>query len=459
MQIPDAEPYKIKVVEQVSLSTREQREKWIREANYNLFNLRSEQVYIDLLTDSGTGAMSDRQWAAIMTGDESYAGSSSFYTLKETVRELFGFEYFLPTHQGRAAENVLFSVLVKEGDMVPGNSHFDTTKGHIEFRHATAVDCTIGESFLTDSDHPFKGNVDLDKLKEVLNTQPKGKIPCIILTITCNSSGGQPVSMQNIREVRQLADQYGIPVIFDSARFAENAWFISQREPGYEHKTIREIVREMFSYADGMTMSSKKDGIVNIGGFIATRKKNWYDEACTFNIMFEGFVTYGGLAGRDMNALAVGLMEATEPSYLASRIRQVEYLGELLSGYGITVQKPYGGHAIFVDAKKFLPNVRKEEFIAQTLCIELYLEAGIRGVEVGTLMADRDPVTRENRYPKLEFMRLAIPRRVYTNLHLNVIGAALKNVYDRRESITNGYRITYEAPILRHFTVRLEPCK
>ena len=459
MQLPAAEPYKIKMVEPIYLSTRKERERWIREAKYNLFNLRSEQVYIDLLTDSGTGAMSDRQWAAIMTGDESYAGSSSFYHLKDVIKDLFGFDYFLPTHQGRAAENVLFSVLVKDGDLIPGNSHFDTTKGHIEFRHATAVDCTIQESFEPSNLHPFKGNVDIELLREVLESNPIDHIPFIILTITCNSSGGQPVSMQNIREVKTLADQYNIPLLFDSARFAENAWFISQREEGYQNKTIREIVLEMYSYADGMTMSSKKDGIVNIGGFIATRRKEWYDQACTFNIMFEGFVTYGGMAGRDMNALAVGLMEATEPDYLASRIGQVQYLGEQLSGYGITVQQPYGGHAIFVDARAFLPHVRKEEFIAQTLCIELYLESGIRAVEVGTLMADRDPVTRENRYPKLEFMRLAIPRRVYTNLHLNVIAAALKNVFDHRQEIKSGYRITQEAPILRHFTVELEPVK
>ena len=447
------------MVEPIYLSTRSEREKWIREADYNLFNLRSEQVYIDLLTDSGTGAMSDKQWAAIMTGDESYAGSSSYYHLKETILTLFGFEYFLPTHQGRAAENVLFSVLVKKGDFIPGNAHFDTTKGHIEFRHATAVDCTIGESGDTSNLHPFKGNLDLQLLRETLGKHPKENIPFIIITVTCNSTGGQPVSMQNIREVKELADQFGIPVLFDSARFAENAWFISQREPGYENKTIREIVREMFSYADGMTMSSKKDGIVNIGGFIAMRNKSWYDESCTFNIMFEGFVTYGGMAGRDMNALAVGLMEATEPDYLASRIGQVQYLGEMLSGYGIPVQKPYGGHAVFVDAKMFLPNVPQEEFIAQTLCIELYLEAGIRSVEVGTLMADRDPDTRENRYPKLEFMRLAIPRRVYTNLHLEVVAVALKNVFDRRDSIKTGYRIVSEALILRHFTVKLKPTR
>jgi tryptophanase len=265
--------------------------------------------------------------------------------------------------------------------------------------------------------------------------------------------------MQNIREVRALADQYGIPLLLDSARFAENAWFISQREAGYEKTPIREIVQEMFSFADGMTMSSKKDGIVNIGGFIATRRKEWYDQACTFNIMFEGFVTYGGMAGRDMNALAVGLEEVTDADYLASRIGQVRYLGEQLAGYGIPVQQPFGGHAVFIDAREFLPHIQKEEFIAQTLCIELYLEAGIRGVEVGTLMADRDPVTRENRYPKLEFMRLAIPRRVYTNLHLDVVATAIKNVFDRRQTITTGYRIVNEAPILRHFTVELAPVK
>lgn len=459
MQLPSAEPYKIKMVEPIYPSTREERENWIREAHYNLFNLRSDQVYIDLLTDSGTGAMSDRQWAAILTGDESYAGSASFFRLKETVKSLFGFDYFLPTHQGRAAENVLFSVLVKEGDIVPGNSHFDTTKGHIEFRRATAVDCTIKESFEPENLHPFKGNIDLELLKSVLDSHPRERIPFIILTLTCNSSGGQPVSMQNIREVKALADQYQIPLIFDSARFAENGWFISRRESGYQDKTIRSIVQEMFSYADGMTMSSKKDGIVNIGGFIATRHLPWYEQASTFNIMFEGFVTYGGMAGRDMNALAVGLEEAIEDSYLTSRIGQVQYLGEQLSGYGITVQQPYGGHAIFVDARKFLPLVPQEEFIAQTLCIELYLEAGIRAVEVGTIMADRDPLTRENRYPKLEFMRMAIPRRVYTNLHLDVVAVALKNLFDRRLSITSGYKIIHEAPILRHFTVALEPAK
>ncbi len=456
MEIPFAEPYKIKMVEPIYRSTRDEREIWLREAKYNLFNLRSEQVYIDLLTDSGTGAMSDRQWAAIMTGDESYAGSSSYYHLKDTIREIFGFDYFLPVHQGRAAENVLFSVLVKKGDLVPGNSHFDTTKGHIEFREATVVDCTIDEAFDTDIPHPFKGNIDLVKLKKVLDGNPGVRIPFIILTVTCNTSGGQPVSMQNIREVKQMADEYNIPLILDSARFAENAWFIHEREPGYKQKSIREIVAEMFSCADGMTMSSKKDGIVNIGGFIATRNQEWFEKATTFNIMFEGFITYGGMAGRDMNALAVGLMEVTEASYLENRITQVEYLGNQLVDYGIPIQLPIGGHAIFVNAIKFLPDLPKEEYVAQTLAVELYLEAGIRGVEVGTLLADRDPQTRENRYPALEFLRLAIPRRVYTNSHMDVIAAALKNVYDRRDQITRGFGILKEAQIMRHFTVELE---
>ena len=456
MEIPFAEPYKIKMVEAIYRSSRAERKTWIREAKYNLFNLRSEQVYIDLLTDSGTGAMSDQQWGAIMTGDESYAGSSSYYRLKDTINELFGFEYFLPVHQGRAAENVLFSVLVENGDFIPGNSHFDTTKGHIEFRGATAVDCTINEAFDTEIQHPFKGNVDLIKLKKVLDENTVQRIPFIILTVTCNTSGGQPVSMQNIREVKQMADEFGIPLIIDSARFAENAWFIQQREPGYAAKTIREIVAEMFSYADGMTMSSKKDGIVNIGGFIAMKHQNWFERATTFNIMFEGFITYGGMAGRDMNALAVGLYEVTEASYLESRIAQVEYLGKQLIDYGIPVQQPIGGHAVFVDAKKFLAFVPEEEFIAQTLAVELYLEAGVRGVEVGTLLADRDPQTRENRYPELEFLRLALPRRVYTNNHMDVVAAALKNVFDRRNQITKGFRIEKEAPIMRHFTIELE---
>ncbi|GAB1404661.1 tryptophanase [Lentimicrobium sp.] len=455
MELPFAESYKIKMVETIHRSTREEREQWIKEANYNLFKLKSSQVFIDLLTDSGTGAMSDRQWSEMMIGDESYAGASSYFKMKDTIRELLGFEYFLPTHQGRAAENVLFSGLVNAGDIIPGNSHFDTTKGHIEYRKATAIDCTIDEAFDTQIDHPFKGNLDLGKLEDVLRAHPKEKIPFIIVTVTCNSSGGQPVSIENMRQVRQLADKYGIRVIYDSARFAENAYFIKIREKGYADKTIQEIVLEMFSYADAMTMSSKKDAIVNMGGFIAMREKELFDKASMFNIMFEGYITYGGMSGRDMNALAQGLRDGTDFEYLNTRISQVAFLGKRLVDFGVPVQHPFGGHAIFVDAKRFLPQLPKEQFQAQTLAVELYLESGVRGVEIGALLADRDPETRENRYPALELLRLAIPRRVYTNNHMDYVATALANVYERRQSIVKGLRITGEAPIMRHFTVDL----
>lgn len=459
MKLPYAESYRIKMVEPIKKSSPAERSGWIRDARYNLFNLRSEQVFIDLLTDSGTGAMSDRQWSALMMGDESYAGASSYYKLKEAIQDITGFEYFLPTHQGRAAENVLFSVLVKEGDIIPGNAHFDTTKGHIEFRKARALDCTCEEAFDTTLDHPFKGNVDISKMQKALEETPKEKVPFIIITITCNSAGGQPVSMANIREVSELAKKHNVPVIFDSARFAENAYFIKIREEGYQDKSIREIVREMFSYADAMTMSSKKDAIVNMGGFIGFRSEDLFKRASVYNILFEGYVTYGGMSGRDMNALAQGLYEGTEYSYLESRVGQVAYLGQMLLDYGIPVQFPFGGHAIFVDAGRFLPNLPREQYIAQTLAIELYLESGVRGVEIGTLLADRDPITRENRYPELELLRLAIPRRTYTNNHMAYVAAALKNVFDRKDKITKGLRITHEAPIMRHFTVELDKVK
>ncbi len=456
MELPFSESYKIKMVETIKKSTRAEREAWIKEANYNLFKLKSDYVFIDLLTDSGTGAMSDKQWAEMMLGDESYAGARSYHKMKAAIKDILGFDYFLPTHQGRAAENVLFSTLIKEGDIIPGNAHFDTTKGHIEFRKATALDCTIEEANNTQLEHPFKGNLDLHKLEEALKEYPAEKIPMIIVTVTCNTSGGQPVSLENMRGVRALADKYGIRVVYDSARFAENAYFIKLREEGYADKSIREIVKEMYSYADAMTMSSKKDAIVNMGGFTAMKDEALFREASTFNIMFEGFITYGGMSGRDMNALAQGLYEGTEFEYLETRIKQVEYLGKKLDEYGIKYQRPVGGHALFVDAKQVLPNVPREEFPAQTLGIELYLEAGIRGVEIGAILADRDPVTRENRYPELEMLRLAIPRRTYTNNHMDVIAAALKNVADRSSEITKGYKITWEAPIMRHFTVELD---
>lgn len=458
MELPFAESWRIKMVEPIHKSTREEREEWLKAAHYNVFQLKADEVFIDLLTDSGTNAMSDRQWAAMMMGDESYAGARSWYHLKDTITRLTGFDFVIPTHQGRAAENVLFSALVKEGDIVPGNSHFDTTKGHIESRKAVALDCTVDDAKNTQLEVPFKGNVDPVKLEKAL--QENGdRINFIIVTVTNNTAGGQPVSMENLRAVRALADKYGKRVIFDSARFAENAYFIKTREKGYENRTIKEIVKEMFSLADGMTMSAKKDAVVNMGGFIATRHEDWFEAAKRFAIPFEGYLTYGGMNGRDMEALAVGLDENTEFDNLHTRIHQVEFLASLLDEYGIPYQRPAGGHAIFLDADMILTNVPKEEFPAQTLTIELYREAGIRGCEIGYILADRDPVTRENRFGGLDLLRLAIPRRVYTDNHMRVIAAAIKNVYDRREEIKHGVRITWETELMRHFTVQLEPVK
>ncbi|MBR6248185.1 MAG: tryptophanase [Muribaculaceae bacterium] len=454
MELPFAESWKIKMVEPIVKSTREQREQWLKEAHYNVFQLKAEQVYIDLLTDSGTGAMSDRQWAQMMLGDESYAGATSFFHLKDMIKNLMGFDYVIPTHQGRAAENVLFSFLVKEGHVIPGNAHFDTTKGHIESRHAHAIDVTTDDAKNTQLEVPFKGNVSLEKLEKVLKENP-GNVPFMVLTVTNNTVGGQPVSMQNIRETCELCHRYNVPVVMDSARFAENAYFIKMREPGFENMTIKEIVKQMYSYVDAATMSAKKDAIVNIGGFIATSRKDWYEGAKGFCIPFEGYVTYGGLAGRDLNAIAQGLDENTEFDMLHTRIHQVQYLASLLDEYGIPYQRPAGGHAIFVDASKILTKVPKEEFPAQTLTCELYLEAGIRGCEIGYMLADRDPETRENRFGGLDLLRLAIPRRVYTDNHMAVIAAALKNVMDRRETITRGVAIEWEAPLMRHFTVQL----
>ena len=446
------------MVEPIRTSTRQEREEWIRQAHYNLFQLPAEQVYIDLLTDSGTGAMSDRQWSAMMMGDESYAGARSFFRLRDAIRRITGFEYVIPTHQGRAAENVLFSALVKAGDIVPGNSHFDTTKGHIESRKAFAVDCTIDEAKDTQLEHPFKGNVDIAKLDKVL-AENADKVPFVIVTITNNTAGGQPVSLQNLRDVRALCDKYGKPLVLDSARFAENAYFIKTREEWQEGRTIKEIVLDTFALADAMTMSAKKDAIVNMGGFIATRRAEWYEAAKVYCIPFEGYLTYGGMNGRDMEALAVGLDENTEFDSLHTRIHQVQFLASLLDEYGVPYQRPAGGHAIFVDASKVLPNIPKEEFPAQTLTVELYKEAGIRSCEIGYILADRDPVTRENRFGGLDLCRLAIPRRTYTDNHMRVIAAALRNVFERRDEITRGYRITEEAELMRHFTVKLAPAE
>ena len=454
MEIPFAESWKIKMVEPIRKSTRAEREEWLKAATYNVFQLRAEQVYIDCLTDSGTGSMSDRQWSAMMLGDESYAGATSFYKFEETVRRILGLHYVIPTHQGRAAENVLFSFLVKEGNVIPGNAHFDTTKGHIEARKAFAIDVTTDDAKDAQLEVPFKGNVSLEKLEKVLKENP-GNVPFMVLTVTNNTVGGQPVSMENIKATCALCHRYGVPVVMDSARFAENAYFIKTREPGYADKTIKEIVLEMYADADAATMSCKKDAIVNMGGFIATRKEDWYEGAKSFCIPYEGYLTYGGLNGRDLNAVAVGLDENTEFDMLETRIHQVQYLAKKLDEYGIPYQRPVGGHGVFIDADKVLTHVPKEEFPAQTLTCELYLEAGIRGCEIGYMLADRDPVTHENRFGGLDLLRLAIPRRVYTDNHMDVIAAALKNVYDRREQVTRGVAIEWEAPLMRHFTVKL----
>lgn len=454
MEIPFAESWKIKMVEPIRKSTRAEREEWLKAANYNVFQLRAEQVYIDCLTDSGTGSMSDRQWSAMMLGDESYAGATSFYKFEETVRRILGLHYVIPTHQGRAAENVFFSFLVKEGNVIPGNAHFDTTKGHIEARKAFAIDVTTDDAKDAQLEVPFKGNVSLEKLEKVLKENP-GNVPFMVLTVTNNTVGGQPVSMENIKATCALCHRYGVPVVMDSARFAENAYFIKTREPGYADKTIKEIVLEMYADADAATMSCKKDAIVNMGGFIATRKEDWYEGAKSFCIPYEGYLTYGGLNGRDLNAIAVGLDENTEFDMLETRIHQVQYLAKKLDEYGIPYQRPVGGHGVFIDADKVLTHVPKEEFPAQTLTCELYLEAGIRGCEIGYMLADRDPVTHENRFGGLDLLRLAIPRRVYTDNHMDVIAAALKNVYDRREQVTRGVAIEWEAPLMRHFTVKL----
>lgn len=454
MEIPFAESWKIKMVEPIRKSTRAEREEWLKAANYNVFQLRAEQVYIDCLTDSGTGSMSDRQWSAMMLGDESYAGATSFYKFEETVRRILGLHYVIPTHQGRAAENVLFSFLVKEGNVIPGNAHFDTTKGHIEARKAFAIDVTTDDAKDAQLEVPFKGNVSLEKLEKVLKENP-GNVPFMVLTVTNNTVGGQPVSMENIKATCALCHRYGVPVVMDSARFAENAYFIKTREPGYADKTIKEIVLEMYADADAATMSCKKDAIVNMGGFIATRKEDWYEGAKSFCIPYEGYLTYGGLNGRDLNAVAVGLDENTEFDMLETRIHQVQYLAKKLDEYGIPYQRPVGGHGVFIDADKVLTHVPKEEFPAQTLTCELYLEAGIRGCEIGYMLADRDPVTHEDRFGGLDLLRLAIPRRVYTDNHMDVIAAALKNVYDRREQVTRGVAIEWEAPLMRHFTVKL----
>ena len=451
-----AEPYRIKVVEPIELTTREEREKIIKEAGYNVFNIPSDKVYIDLLTDSGTSAMSNHQWAGLMLGDEAYAGGRNFYHLRDTVREITGFEHVLPTHQGRAAENILTTMLVKPGQRVLGNMHFDTTEGHIRLKGGEPVNLVIKEGLKTAMRHPFKGNIDIGRLIEEIETYSKEGISCINITVTCNSNGGQPVAMENIREVRRIAKEHSIPVFLDAARFAENAYFIREREEGYGNKSIAEIAREMFSYADGFTMSAKKDGLVNIGGIFATRDEELYKKACQWGIVYEGFLTYGGLAGRDLEAMAQGLKEVLNEDYLESRIGQVAYLGESLLEHGIPIIEPVGGHGVYLDAKRFLPDIPQSAFPAQALVVELYVEAGIRAVELGTAaFGRRDEETGEMIYPALELVRLAVPRRVYTDRHMDMVVRALRNIRERRDEI-RGLKLIYEAPVLRHFTEEFE---
>lgn len=456
MQLPTIPPFKTKVVEPVYFRNRDEREQKIREVHYNLFNIHSDWVIVDLMTDSGTGAMSEQQWSEIMLGDESYAGSESYFKLIRAVKDIMGFAYVAPTHQGRAAENILFSATVKEGDVVPGNAHFDTTKGHIEFRKAHAIDCTIKEAYNTGLFHPFKGNIDLEKLEWVIKEYGRDRIPFINITVTCNTVGGQPVSLANIQETCALAKKYGIPVYMDIARYAENAYFIKNREVAYQDWSIRDIVKAMFKEVDVVWMSSKKDGLVNIGGFIALNDEALYEKLGQFTIVYEGFLTYGGMSGRAMGALAVGLYEGVDFHYLQDRVNQVQYLGQKLKDYGIPIQEPVGGHALYIDAQKMLPDIPQTQYPAQLLAVEAYIEGGVRGVEIGTLLADRDPETGKDRLAEMELLRLALPRRVYSRAHMDYVAATMASVAERKDQLKSGFRITKQAQILRHFTVELE---
>jgi tryptophanase len=455
MRFP-AEPFRIKVVEPLRRVSREERERLIREAGLNIFSVPADSIYVDLLTDSGTSAMSDNQWAGLMLGDESYAGSRNYYRFAETVRAIFGYAHVIPTHQGRMAENLLFSTVLKRGDVVPNNSHFDTTRANVEHQGAEALDLVIDEGLDPAALHPFKGNLDPEKLDRTLRQLGHERVPLVMITVTNNSGGGQPVSLANVRAVRAVCDRHGVPLIFDACRFAENCWFIQQREPGYQSKTVRQIARELFALGHGCTMSAKKDGLVNIGGFLALSNPEWVERITNLLIMVEGFPTYGGLAGRDLEAMARGLEEVLDEDYLTFRIGQVAHLGEMLDQAGVPIVKPVGGHAVYLDARRFLPHLPQSQFPGQALVVALYREFGIRAVEVGSLMfGHRDPASGEAVYPRLDLVRLAIPRRVYTTEHMRYVGQSVIQLHRERDRL-KGLRITYEAPTLRHFTARLE---
>ena len=449
-----AEPYKMKMVELLKMTTPAHRKKALAEAGYNTFLLRSEDVYIDLLTDSGTSAMSDQQWAGMMTGDEAYAGSRNYYHLEEVVRTIYGYKYLIPTHQGRGAENILSKILIKKGDIIPGNMYFTTTRLHQELAGGKFEDIIIDEAHDAESEFPFKGNVDLNKLEKIINKYGAKKIPYVSIATSVNMAGGQPISMKNLKELRALTKKHGIRIIHDMTRVAENAYFIQQREKGYEHTSIKQIVLEINSYTDGATMSAKKDALVNIGGFLAVNEWDVFEEARNMVVVYEGLHTYGGLAGRDMEAMAIGIGESVNDDHIKARVGQVIYLGERMMEYGVPIVQPIGGHGIFVDAKKFLPHIPQDNYPAQTLASEIYLDSGVRTMERGVVSAGRK-VNGENYYPKLELVRFTIPRRVYTQAHMDVIAESAGRVFDKRTKI-KGLKMVYEPKYLRFFQAKFE---
>ncbi len=450
-----AEPYKIKMVEPIKMTTRSYREKAAKEAGYNTFLLKSEDVYIDLLTDSGTNAMSDYQWAGIMLGDEAYAGSRNFYYLWENVKKYYGMPYFVPTHQGRAAEHMISKIMIKPGDFIPGNMYFTTTRVHQELAGGTFVDVIIDEAHDAQNKHPFKGNIDPQKLEALIKKVGAKKIPYVSMAGPVNMAGGQPFSMANLKEISKLTQKYGVKLWFDATRATENAYFIKMKEKGYEKKSIEQILLEMCSYFDGLWVSAKKDLMVNIGGFLAARNKKVFEEARNMVVIYEGLHSYGGLAGRDMEAMARGLEEMVRFENISMRVRQVEYCGAELEKYGIPLVSPYGGHAIFLDAKRFLPHLKQDLFPAQTLAAEIYVDSGVRGMERGLVSSGRDPQTGENRYPKLELVRLTFPRRVYTQSHIDVMVESIAHVFDKRKSM-KGLKMVYEPKYLRFFQARFK---